>query len=114
MGDNLQADEETPLQQIFMFLFEEFKLQAEFENLGEAIEATFQQKATEVTPYAFAQGIKEMNLKETIGQFFEGAPEFIDLLKESCQAEGELSLNFHDFFLRVNFDITVDEAFDLL
>lgn len=49
-----------------------------------------------------------------MGQVSEGSGALIDELKDNCEAEGELSLNFHDFFVKVSFDVEVEDAFDLL
>ena len=47
-------------------------------------------------------------------QFSDGGPDLLTLMNESCEAEGEFSINFHDFFFKVNFDIHIKNAFDLL
>ena len=47
-------------------------------------------------------------------QFSDGGPDLLTLMNESCEAEGEFSVNFHDFFLKLNFDIHIKNAFDLL
>lgn len=90
MGDNVAVEEgSTPAKQIIMLLFEELRLSAEFNNLGEALSSTFQQNLSEIpTPATHVKTIKELGLKETIGSFFEEAPAFIEELKKNCQAEG--------------------------
>lgn len=115
MGDNVQEDITTPPNQLFMLIFEELRLSATFTSLGEALSSTFQQDVSSFpTPSKHVQTIKELGIRETVGQFFEGAPAFLDLLKQHCRFEGEFSLNFHDFFARVDFDLDIEEAFDLL
>ena len=59
-------------------------------------------------------GIKELNIKENMEQFNEGGPDLITLLNTLCEAEGEVSFNMHDFFLKLTFDIHIANAFDLL
>jgi hypothetical protein len=101
------------LPQLFSLLFEELKLSVEFNNLGEALQSLFQLDAFP-TPFTQLAAVRELSLKETIGQVSEGSGALIEEVKNSCEAEGELSLNFHDFFVKVAFDVEVEDAFDLL
>ena len=81
-ADNLPEYQDTQPGQILALLFEELKVEGEFENLGEALNSTFQADLSQAPkPCHVAAPVKEMNLKETFGQFFEGAAEFIELLK---------------------------------
>lgn len=115
IGDNLDPHSITDPPAILALLFEEFKLEAEFANLGEAIESVFHMDLNQFPkPYHLSGAAKEINIKETVGGIVESVPEFLDLLRESCEGVGEISLNFHDCFVKVSFDITIDDAFDLL
>jgi hypothetical protein len=114
MGDNVSEGEQgTPLHQLLTLLFEEVRLSVEFNNLGEALQSVFQLDSFP-TPFTQLAAIREMSLKETLSQVSEVSTALIDELKQSCEAEGELSLNFHDFFVKVSFDLEVEDAFDLL
>lgn len=85
----------------------------EFNNLGEALQSTFQ-ISNLPTPFSQVGAVKELGIKETLIQFSEGFTGLLELVRESCAAEGEISLNFHDFFAKVSFDMEIEEAFDLL
>ena len=58
--------------------------------------------------------VKEMNIKENLDQFTEGGPNLITLLNQNCEGEGELSINLHDIFGKLSFDIHIKNAFDFL
>lgn len=114
MGDNVeQTGGPTAVPQIFALLFEELKTTVEFNNLGEALQSTFQ-ISNLPTPFSQVGAVKELGIKETLSQFSEGFAGLLELVRESCAAEGEISLNFHDFFAKVSFDMEIEEAFDLL
>lgn len=69
MGDNVEQNGgPTPVPQIFALLFEELKLTVEFNNLGEALQSTFQ-ISNLPTPYTQVGTVKEMGIKETLSQF---------------------------------------------
>lgn len=69
MGDNVEQNGgPTPVPQIFALLFEELKLSIEFNNLGEALQSTFQ-ISNLPTPYSQVGAVKELSLKETLSQF---------------------------------------------
>jgi len=98
-----------------MLLFEELKVDAEFSNLGEALTSAFQIDSSQLPkPYHNVEMIKQLNIKENVQQFTEGDTNVISLLNESSLAEGEISFNLHDFFLKFTYDIHINNAFDLL
>ena len=48
-------------------------------------------------------------------QFSDGGPDIITLLNDNCSAEGEISINLHDLFLKLSFDLKqIKDVFDLL
>lgn len=115
LGDNVVEGEglPTPPHQLFVLLFEELKLSVEFNNLGEALKSLFPIDSLP-TPFTQLAAVRELSLKETLGQVAQGSSALLDEVKQSCEAQGELSLNFHDFFVKVTFDVEVEDAFDLL
>lgn len=103
------------MNQIYSLLFEELKVEAEFNSLGEALTSALQVDINQLPkPAENLQGIKEINIKENMEQFNEGGPSIITLLNQNSTAEGELSCNLHDFFLKVTFNIHIKNAFDVL
>jgi hypothetical protein len=115
LGDKIEDMGYTPESQIMTLLFEELKLDAEFHNLGEALASAFQIEASELPkPGEQLGALKEMNLKENAEMFNDGGPNIISQLNENCEAEGEVSLNLHDFFFKLSFDIHIKNAFDYL
>ena len=116
LGDNTNQDEEaTPFNQLASLLLEEVKVSAEFNNLGEALASTFKVDVNELPKlHQQTEGIKQLGIKETVGQFHEAGPGLLTLIGESSEAEGEISINFHDFFVKVSYDINIKNAFELL
>ena len=50
-----------------------------------------------------------------VEQFSDGGPDLFTLLNDNCEAEGELSLNLHDLFVKLSFDMkNIKDAFELL
>ena len=48
-------------------------------------------------------------------QFSDGGPDLFSLLNENCEAEGEISLNLHDLFVKLSFDMKqIKDVFELL
>lgn len=82
LADNVDEIEGfTPLHQIYTLLFEELKVEAEFNNLGEALTSALQVDPTQLPKLSESVGaIKEMNIKETVDQFEEGGSGTITLL----------------------------------
>ena len=84
-GDNINEFGETPPPQIMSLLFEELKIDAEFNNLGEAMTSALQIDLNELPkPCQPLEGLKEMGIKETLEQFSEEGPDLLTLLNENC------------------------------
>ena len=77
----------TPGSQQMALLFEEVKIEAEFENLGEALSSALNVNTNQLPkPNAFTSQIKEIGIKEMAGQFSDGGPDIITLLNDNCEA----------------------------